>query len=872
MYNPKLSLITFVLLLFFIIIDITNSLPEITYQETEPDLSALQGDSFTDGSLILRFVKQSQLDNCYEPTLLLRLVKPDGTVEKLDLNDIPQDNFCRVVSLTTPFQRKNNDNNGGEIDDSNNGISNSRRDNNNNGNNGSSNNEGNGTPSGGEVPGNADLADVQRGTPGEVTPGEPASVPVIPPTNVLLDNIAIYALSKKYILLTYYCNLPTSNELCSRIVDFNGVTKNITTFDNFNGSCTNNKITKSPYDDGGFLYTCYKQDTASIKWITYSAPSIIDGTITENYSGEIGNITRYDLTNIFPTEDRGYSIVTGYIQVILQPQLAVTANFITNDGQFKGSYMIYSQPIVEVNALKILSIPRCNIAYQYYGYSCVLYIETNERTFINVDFTSKGAILNSQMFSVSQLNNINNQLYDVRNLYMGGEVFVITTPDNNIYGFAYSNDGIYNRTWALPDEYTYTRKIYGINHDNTVWAIADTSNNVVDTNQWTIVYSDALTTYSTVQGNTGYGSSSILSTMPERNATITLDLNQITIEYVMSDIEPSTGYITISQKNPDEEGDDFIRIKIPAKSSLIGTANSVMIYDSVVIVILEDYIFDRGNATYIIEIDDDFVEVNGQNLIGGSWEVSTVPGSVKNDPDDARASILLTPDGTRKYLGNKNNRKTYVNDLSNEISNALAVEKGRIFIPCDRYQYKRGAQEVQILLRVDIKNTKTPNQPSTTALRNSLDNAILSKGTSALPIGPRTEDLDSTYGAPKNQNALEKIDDSSNDPNNLERGEGDVSNSEATIIGRQDGGVTELGNIGESSGTYIDDSDNKIAATKKEITEGELLSGNISGNKSQANKRTTEEQITEEETIKEREEIIATTTTTNYTEKKRGEF
>jgi hypothetical protein len=46
----------------------------------------------------------------------------------------------------------------------------------------------------------------------------------------------------------------------------------MTTFDNVNGSCTNFKITKSPYDDDGFLYTCYKQETNSIKWITYSAP------------------------------------------------------------------------------------------------------------------------------------------------------------------------------------------------------------------------------------------------------------------------------------------------------------------------------------------------------------------------------------------------------------------------------------------------------------------------------------------------------------------------------------------------------------------------------------------------------------------------
>ncbi|RGB27761.1 hypothetical protein C1646_673736 [Rhizophagus diaphanus] len=821
----KAPLIAFILL-FLIIIDITNSLPELTYQETESNLLALYGDSFTDGSLILRFVKQSQLDNCYEPKLYLRLVKSDGTVQPLDLgDDIPQNNFCRIISLAgTPFHKNErhsksynnndnkyvgndngendnnggNDNVGGKIDDSNNGVNNNRRDNNNNNGNGSPNN------------------------------GKPAALaPAIPPTNNLLDYITVLALSKKYVLLTYYCNLPTSNGLCGRIIDFNGETKSMITFNDFNGSCTNLKITKSSYDDGGFLYTCYKQETKSIEWITYSAPNIIDDSITEKYSGEIRNITRYDLTNIFSTEDKGYSIVTGYFDNMQNtlPQWVVTANFITNDGQTKGSYLIYSQ---EVDTIKTLSIPRCNIAYQLYGYSCILYIETNERTFINVDFTSKGAVLNSQMFSVSQLNDVNIQLYDIRNLYKGGEVFVITTSDNNISGFAYSNDGIYNSTWALPNNYTYTRKIYGINTDNTVWAIADKSNNAIATNQWTIVYSTALTTY-------------------------------------------STGYITISQKNAD--GDDLIRIKIPAKSPPIGTANNVIIHGSVVKVTFKDGIFDRGNATYIIKIDDDFVQANGQNLIGDSWEVSTVSGYRKNEPGDARASILLTPDGTRNYLENKNSRKTYVDDLSNEISDALAIEKGRIFIPYDRYQYMKDARKVQILLRVDIKDTKSPDQPSSTAVRNSLDKAIISKGNSAIPIGPRTKDLDSTYGAPETHlealnvvssrcagyNELNARFTEKGRKTNIESGEGDMPNPEITID-RQNEEVTELGNIGISSETYIDDNDDKISETKEEITEKESLSGNIPGNKSRTNKRTTEEQITGEETTKECEEIITTTT------------
>ncbi|CAB4397521.1 unnamed protein product [Rhizophagus irregularis] len=70
--------------------------------------------------------------------------------------------------------------------------------------------------------------------------------------------------------------------------------------------------------------------------------------------------------------------------------------------------------------------------------------------------------------------------------------------------------------------------------------------------------------------------------------------------------------------------------------------------------------------------------------------------------------------------------------MSKEISKALAIEEGRIFIPYDRYQYKRNTREDQILLLIDIKDTKTPDQPSSFALRHSLDKIIISKSTSAI--------------------------------------------------------------------------------------------------------------------------------------------
>uniref|UniRef100_U9T1M6 Uncharacterized protein n=1 Tax=Rhizophagus irregularis (strain DAOM 181602 / DAOM 197198 / MUCL 43194) TaxID=747089 RepID=U9T1M6_RHIID len=105
-------------------------------------------------------------------------------------------------------------------------------------------------------------------------------------------------------------------------------------------------------------------------------------------------------------------------------------------------------------------------------------------------------------------------------------------------------------------------------------------------------YKDSITNSQPPTGNTEY-SSSILSTVPERNAVIIPGANQITITYKMNDIKPSIGYITISQKNT-IEGEEirhtFLRLMMT------------------------------------------FVEVNGQNLTGSSWEVSTAPGSGSNEP------------------------------------------------------------------------------------------------------------------------------------------------------------------------------------------------------------------------------------------------
>src|SRR5436190_1015600 len=117
-------------------------------------------------------------------------------------------------------------------------------------------------------------------------------------------------------------------------------------------------------------------------------------------SGTIPNITYFSVTHIFATEDRGYSVVTGENNT---SQWKVWVYFISvNDDQPKGPFQIYT---VAADTITTFVIKRCNIAYQMYGYSCLIYHEnTTEKSIVNVDFISSGAIKSTQKFlNVPQL-------------------------------------------------------------------------------------------------------------------------------------------------------------------------------------------------------------------------------------------------------------------------------------------------------------------------------------------------------------------------------------------------------------------------------------------------------------------------------------
>ncbi len=85
--------------------------------------------------------------------------------------------------------------------------------------------------------------------------------------------------------------------------------------------------------------------------------------------------------------------------------------------------------------------------------------------------------------------------------------------------------------------------------------------------------------------------------------------------------------------------------------------------------------------------------------------------------------------------------------MSKEITKVLACNNERISIPNDRYQYDKDIAEDQILLRVDIAESKTPNESSSSSLIKDLDQMIKLKSISQISREEHTNDLDPNYGA-----------------------------------------------------------------------------------------------------------------------------
>ncbi|CAG8623987.1 3570_t:CDS:2, partial [Funneliformis mosseae] len=589
----------------------------------------------------------------------------------------------------------------------------------------------------------------------------------------LTDSITIYAIEREFILVTYYCNPAVNNDVCGKMINWEG-----TVFSEiyFEKSCTDGKIFESINVKGGFLHICYKSETKEAVWTTFGAPNK-KGEVNVITTNKITEVYTFDAnyTHVFEKEDGGYCVVTsksadGSATFSVPWNILVT--FIPKDSTSgtSGPYEIYKETSTTVVELHIY---KCNIAYQSSGYSCIIKtVDGGQTTFTEIDFLgtgSNGKVTKTQKYTVPQIT-AEKVVTDVESLAYGG--YVIVTKDsitgkNN--GYVVNNEGVYNETinWGLSDKDSYVDVI--VLPNNTIVGIPNDSLKVGTTGNSgesiTIASTDDLTNYSTVEGGDGtapggpggYGSSKILSTTPGKGSTVPLGTKQaeeFTITYGIP-VVFSTGNFSVYQVN----GTDVVlKQAVSAKDEQYVTVQENIVTVKILKSTLNTY--NAPNVPYYVEVDNDFVmeKSNGQNVIGirpKIWNftaTNSMAYPAGGSADSASAIIRLSVNGTKLYKSSSSeDKKTFVNTMSEEISRAISCEPGRL-TTTKKYQYDAETKEDQFIMRVDIKKAASFEQASSDQLIDSLDDVVRNKAHNSLSDGDSASYIDESNGAPRTEN------------------------------------------------------------------------------------------------------------------------
>ncbi|CAJ0913235.1 13437_t:CDS:2, partial [Entrophospora sp. SA101] len=545
------------------------------------------------------------------------------------------------------------------------------------------------------------------------------------PYVVIEDSIGVYATKDQYILVTYYCDA-TTEQRCVTAINWEGQITNPELRFDYSNTCKYETIIKG-YDSNtdGFLRACYVSDTSTQKlfWETYTAINF-EGTFTPLKSGTINTFTftstNYtNATYIFPTEDGGYSVIIASGEID-KTSWSVSTYFLPKDDDAIGPFVLYTESTLVINSF---NIERCNIAYQSFGYSCIISILTIENTveknvFVNIDFYSTGATNNVTQFELTQLTSW--EVLTVETLYHGGWIITAKNANNDINGLVISNYGTYFSDWGLSSQTIKYSTDYGTLRNNTVWVILYPLVQSSDSTTWTLMSTSTLTEFTTVQGGTngpgGYGSSNIVNTQPEKGGRFEYGAKYISIEYNVPVLLAEKN-ITIYERSTDSSSQGIMRQTSSGLSPFVSISDKE---SKVVQVQMMKTSLNKPNTTYYVTVDNGFVKEDSrqQSLIGitgKQWNITT--GSDGYDVSGGtwdKAIVRLTNPGTEKYLSfNQTDKTVFIDGMKTGISTAVGCEKSIVDVSF-HYQYDWKHTHVdQILLSVDFSTTPNGTSPAT---------------------------------------------------------------------------------------------------------------------------------------------------------------
>ncbi|CAG8664539.1 16462_t:CDS:2, partial [Racocetra fulgida] len=475
----------------------------------------------------------------------------------------------------------------------------------------------------------------------------------------LYSTINIYALSRPFILVTYYCNYPQSYQMF--LIEM--------------------------------LYVLQFYLLKVLALFNLDLFRNTDGSIMIGMTGQSNEITKItDMTqfpkfiNIFPIENDYGLVYTKYVsqsgQGITSPwQLYLTWISYT-DSSTKGNALIYeSQPSTNTTDYYLY---QCSVAQESVGYNCLVYIKrTDKAVYVNINFLYSGSVDNVNEISIN-LPAPYTTVIDVDILSYGGYIFVAKDTTNaadvgSIKGLIYYNNGTQYGPWELSTIISDI-PIIDITPNNTVWTITQGANTI---NNGSKIIKIVTNITNFIDLNMPFflkkkvgllGSAYVTYVTPETNSVITPSLQEITITYSVP-VYKSTGSFKIWEVNT-IGGADSLRGVIPASN------DRVIINNENVTVVLLSCFTSNGHKRYYITVDDDAMQnMQNQNLIGIKkpvWNFITC---------DVSVIIRLTQQGTQFYLdSSSSDQSNFVKNMGSDIAKVINCDVSRITIPT-HYQY-----------------------------------------------------------------------------------------------------------------------------------------------------------------------------------------
>ncbi|CAG8529534.1 1024_t:CDS:10 [Dentiscutata erythropus] len=670
---------------------------EINYQE-DPSFEGFQITqyaTYNDGTILLR-IRPNADGNCRASGLYFRLIRTDGTISQITLNNtaiynISSQNYCFV----------------------NNEIAFTLR------------------PLMASIPQRMTLTWLA----GYAFPINLISSPT--------DSLRVYGIATNYILISYVCGDLTSPSpsVCGLLLDWNGNV--LSSGINLGDNCDDVNIAQNINPNiGEFFWVCYMKSNSQLVWRRFGTPDS-SGTMNTLGVGRINGITKFspNYTSIFPLEDGGYGIVTAQYNTTnlttqgtaYTPPWTVFVYFISDSGT-KGPFQLYEQTTQSLNQLKIST---CSISFQSSGYNCIIYqvlVGATEPSFITIDFFRTGARKISQEFTIAGLETYQYVVWNILNLYQGGYCVLRQNINTTVIdGLLYDDVGNPNGTWRMPTTFNYTRNI-GVYPNNTLWAIVNGPNNLT----WTFETSSALVDFRTVPDPDGFKNAFISAVSPGNSSIVPLSSTpSLTITFT-TNIILSSGNVSIYQSNGSSpilrqtfQGTDSRYVRL-----LNGNNSNQVQFDVLTST------FNQRSSNYFIQVDNAFVQdiQNSQPLLGirpSLWIVSTAQES---------AVVRLTPAGSKYFRElSDSNRSQFAAEMSEDLSNIIPCDKDRIKTTSN-YQLDDSRQ---VLIRIDVRNydANSSKERVPTKVLKDLDNLIKNRGVTGVSHEFCTSLLDSSYGS-----------------------------------------------------------------------------------------------------------------------------